>query len=308
MTAAPIETRSGAAHWTDDGRLVHYSACQGAHPTRDLLATVYGLEPVAGAGDRARHGWRLRRQVPLLPRGAGARLLRPAGRAAREVDRDTLGEHGGDAPRPGPVAAGQDGRHPRRPDHRLPARRAAGRGCLSPHRRGPADDDPAHDHRRVRPRQRRLHRRLGGHQHRLHHGLPGSGPARGGRGHRAHGRPVRGRDRHGPGRGAPAQPRPALHRAVHDRHRHHLRRGRLRRGPGTSPARRSATTSCGPSRPSAAPPATLSRSASGSPCTSRSPPACRAPSSERWRCSTAAGCWCAAVRRRTARATRRPGR
>ena len=45
MTAAPIETRSGAAHWTDDGRLVHYSACQGAHPTRDLLATVYGLEP-----------------------------------------------------------------------------------------------------------------------------------------------------------------------------------------------------------------------------------------------------------------------
>jgi carbon-monoxide dehydrogenase large subunit len=45
MTAAPIETRSGAAYWTDDGRLVHYSACQGAHPTRDLLATVYGLEP-----------------------------------------------------------------------------------------------------------------------------------------------------------------------------------------------------------------------------------------------------------------------
>jgi carbon-monoxide dehydrogenase large subunit len=45
MTAAPIEPRSGAAYWTDDGRLVHYSACQGAHPTRDLLATVYGLDP-----------------------------------------------------------------------------------------------------------------------------------------------------------------------------------------------------------------------------------------------------------------------
>jgi carbon-monoxide dehydrogenase large subunit len=45
MTAAPIETRSGAAYWTDDGRLVHYSACQGAHPTRDLLATIYGLDP-----------------------------------------------------------------------------------------------------------------------------------------------------------------------------------------------------------------------------------------------------------------------
>ena len=45
MTAAPIETRSGAAYWTDDGRLVHHSACQGAHPTRDLLALVYGLDP-----------------------------------------------------------------------------------------------------------------------------------------------------------------------------------------------------------------------------------------------------------------------
>jgi carbon-monoxide dehydrogenase large subunit len=45
LTAAPIEPRSAAAYWTDDGRLVHYAACQGAHPTRDLLATVYGLEP-----------------------------------------------------------------------------------------------------------------------------------------------------------------------------------------------------------------------------------------------------------------------
>jgi aerobic carbon-monoxide dehydrogenase large subunit len=44
MTAAPLETRSGAAYWTEDGRLVHYSACQGAHPTRDLLATIYGLD------------------------------------------------------------------------------------------------------------------------------------------------------------------------------------------------------------------------------------------------------------------------
>jgi carbon-monoxide dehydrogenase large subunit len=44
LTAAPIETRSAAAFWTDDGRLVHYAACQGAHPTRDLLAAVYELE------------------------------------------------------------------------------------------------------------------------------------------------------------------------------------------------------------------------------------------------------------------------
>ncbi len=45
LTAAPIEPRTGAAWWTDDGRLVHYSACQGAHPTRDLLAKIFELEP-----------------------------------------------------------------------------------------------------------------------------------------------------------------------------------------------------------------------------------------------------------------------
>lgn len=44
LTGAPIEGRAGAAYWTDDGRLVHYSACQGGHPTRDLLAKVMGLE------------------------------------------------------------------------------------------------------------------------------------------------------------------------------------------------------------------------------------------------------------------------
>ena len=45
LTAAPIEGRSGAAMWTDDGRLVHYSACQGAHPTKALLAGLYRLDP-----------------------------------------------------------------------------------------------------------------------------------------------------------------------------------------------------------------------------------------------------------------------
>jgi carbon-monoxide dehydrogenase large subunit len=45
LTAAPLEVRSGAAYWSDDGRLVHYSACQGAHPTKALLAELYGLDP-----------------------------------------------------------------------------------------------------------------------------------------------------------------------------------------------------------------------------------------------------------------------
>ena len=49
INGAPIEPRSDAAWWetADDGteRLVHYSACQGAHPTRDVLAKVYSLPP-----------------------------------------------------------------------------------------------------------------------------------------------------------------------------------------------------------------------------------------------------------------------
>lgn len=45
LSAAPIEPRSGAAWWSDDGRLVHYSACQGGHPTRDLLAKLFDLPP-----------------------------------------------------------------------------------------------------------------------------------------------------------------------------------------------------------------------------------------------------------------------
>ncbi|MPY95696.1 MAG: molybdopterin-dependent oxidoreductase [Acidimicrobiia bacterium] len=45
MNAAPIEPRAALVHWTDEGRLVMYSSCQGAHPTRDALCAVYGLEP-----------------------------------------------------------------------------------------------------------------------------------------------------------------------------------------------------------------------------------------------------------------------
>jgi carbon-monoxide dehydrogenase large subunit len=42
IAGSPIEGRAGAAMWVD-GRLVHYSSCQGAHPARNVLATVYGL-------------------------------------------------------------------------------------------------------------------------------------------------------------------------------------------------------------------------------------------------------------------------
>ncbi|MGZ4793123.1 MAG: xanthine dehydrogenase family protein molybdopterin-binding subunit [Ilumatobacteraceae bacterium] len=48
INGSPIEPRSGLAYWEPDpegDRLVHYSACQGAHPTRDILAKLYDLPP-----------------------------------------------------------------------------------------------------------------------------------------------------------------------------------------------------------------------------------------------------------------------
>ena len=44
MSGAPIEGRAGIAWWEGD-RLVHHSSCQGAHPARDVLAQLYGLDP-----------------------------------------------------------------------------------------------------------------------------------------------------------------------------------------------------------------------------------------------------------------------
>jgi carbon-monoxide dehydrogenase large subunit len=45
LSGAPMEPRVGAAYWTPEGRLVHYSACQGGHLTKTMLCAVYGLEP-----------------------------------------------------------------------------------------------------------------------------------------------------------------------------------------------------------------------------------------------------------------------
>ena len=43
VAPSPIEGRSGAAWW-EGGRLVQYQSCQGAHPVRDAIAEVYGLD------------------------------------------------------------------------------------------------------------------------------------------------------------------------------------------------------------------------------------------------------------------------
>ena len=44
VAAGPIEGRVAAAYWGDDGRLVHYASCQGAHPVRDAICAGLGLE------------------------------------------------------------------------------------------------------------------------------------------------------------------------------------------------------------------------------------------------------------------------
>ena len=64
LAATPLEPRSGLAYWTDDDppRLVHYSACQGAHLTRDTISQVYSLPPE-----------RVRAIVPDMGGGFGAK-------------------------------------------------------------------------------------------------------------------------------------------------------------------------------------------------------------------------------------------
>jgi carbon-monoxide dehydrogenase large subunit len=45
LAPCPLEGRAGASLWGEDGRLVHWSSCQGAHPVRALMADVHGLSP-----------------------------------------------------------------------------------------------------------------------------------------------------------------------------------------------------------------------------------------------------------------------
>jgi carbon-monoxide dehydrogenase large subunit len=44
VAPCPMETRVGAARWTDDGRIEFFAACQGAHPIRAQLASLYELD------------------------------------------------------------------------------------------------------------------------------------------------------------------------------------------------------------------------------------------------------------------------
>jgi carbon-monoxide dehydrogenase large subunit len=45
VAPAPLEGRAGASRWEQNGRLTHWSSCQGAHPVRAVIAGLYGLPP-----------------------------------------------------------------------------------------------------------------------------------------------------------------------------------------------------------------------------------------------------------------------
>lgn len=45
VAPCPVEGRVAASAWTDDGRILHYAACQGAHPIQKGIAAFYGLDP-----------------------------------------------------------------------------------------------------------------------------------------------------------------------------------------------------------------------------------------------------------------------
>jgi aerobic carbon-monoxide dehydrogenase large subunit len=45
VAPCPMETRAGASRWEADGRLTHWSSCQGVHSIRTLLSGLYDLPP-----------------------------------------------------------------------------------------------------------------------------------------------------------------------------------------------------------------------------------------------------------------------
>jgi carbon-monoxide dehydrogenase large subunit len=44
LAPCPLEVRSGASRWEPDGRLTHWSSCQGAHPVRAVITSIYGID------------------------------------------------------------------------------------------------------------------------------------------------------------------------------------------------------------------------------------------------------------------------
>ena len=248
---------------------MHYSACQGAHPTKALLAEIYGLPaaqvrvivPDVGGGFGAK--------ARTYPEESRPRLLRPPDRTARAVDRDPHREHPrhaqlGAARRSTPGSAGAVTAGSR-PTNSMSSRTPAPIRSSAPH----AGDDTAHGDGRVRHWQRRIHRCLGRYQCRVDDGVPRRRPARGCR-WRSSGWSIASPPRSGWTRPtSPEELRRSLHGAVHDGDRHGVRRRRLPGVPGAGAFGRRATSSCAPNRRADGTPPIRSRSGSAWRRTSR---------------------------------------
>lgn len=84
VAPAPIETRTSASLWTDEGRLVQYASCQGVHPLRAGLAAIYGLDESQVRVITADVGGSFGAKIRLYPEDiALPALARRAGRAVR---------------------------------------------------------------------------------------------------------------------------------------------------------------------------------------------------------------------------------
>ncbi len=98
VAACPLEPRGVATAW-HGGRLVFWSSTQNPHAVKSALAGHYGLEP----GDVHVMAPDGRRRVRRQDRGPGGRaavaVRGQAGGPPRALDREPLGEHGGDAAR-----------------------------------------------------------------------------------------------------------------------------------------------------------------------------------------------------------------
>ena len=289
-----------------DGRLTHWASTQGPHPVRDHLAAIYGLDPVRSGSSR-----------PTSAAASAPRSTTP--RSCCALGWPTGSAHRSAGPRPaarawwasdtaGPRSRTSRSAGPRRPGSGLPARCGAGRRGLPPLRLVPAPDDPLHAHRHLRHPRCSDRVPLGRDQHRAGRGLPGRGPARGGRRDRTVHRPLRPRDRHGSRRGEASQPDPARRLPVHHPDGDDLRLGPLPPRPGPGHSATSATTSSEGSRSDGARRAIDGCSESGWPPTSRSPQAVAAGSTARWRSFRRGGSGSSPARRRTDRATRPRGR
>jgi aerobic carbon-monoxide dehydrogenase large subunit len=124
LAPCPLEGRAGASLWGDDGRLVHWSSCQGAHPVRALMAEVYGLAPDRVPRRSCSPG------LPAVPggRSGGCRRARPTWSAWATRGRSASRSRSGATAtgRSGPCVSGSTA---------MPARTPWWDRCSSPTRR-----------------------------------------------------------------------------------------------------------------------------------------------------------------------------